>query len=60
MAKDWFAASALNAVFSAMAWVRNEFDREQKGVMNTFCDWRNADTDAVLRLQKEKDPYMNQ
>eukprot|EP00971_Amphidinium_carterae_P048238 950100-Amphidinium_carterae.3 len=28
--------------------------------MTTLCDWRNSDVDAILRLQKEKDPMMNQ
>eukprot|EP00971_Amphidinium_carterae_P137357 2721834-Amphidinium_carterae.2 len=43
-----------------MAWVKNEYDREQKGVMTTMCDWRNSDVESILRLQKEKDPMMNE
>eukprot|EP00971_Amphidinium_carterae_P011316 222822-Amphidinium_carterae.1 len=46
-------------VFSAMAWVRNEYD-QRKGMVTTICDWRNPDVEAVLRLQKERDPMMNQ
>eukprot|EP00971_Amphidinium_carterae_P046105 907670-Amphidinium_carterae.3 len=43
-----------------MAWVKNEYDREQKRVMTTMCDWRNADVESILRIQKEKDPRMNE